>query len=547
MAAAQFFDQIRELIARDELKTALTQLRLLLENSPKLDEVILQSARFSDIRRQIRLGLVSDKEANLTQNQIRTGLLELLREIETQGATPTLQKEIEQAITIVNSAQVQGNNNIIIQGATDSTITVNVNGETQEIHRRLDDLQALLEKLQVNTIQTADKIYNIGSITNANFEYIVGQSKQDRTLPEDLAQNLVTDENIWVKSLQQELLKQGVSVGNKPWAIFQHYGWLIEAFLQKMGTEAGRERSLRRLAFMAEAYQGTLRYLCYIQLSQIFHRRSANGNPTIAGFIRMDADKQPRYDYLNLLLLTTELLPRGQSFMPELHDFTAELTDTHSDLHGTALFLEKYRSALLDGRAPDGEALDHLLDEYLTGLVYWLRRLAFLAKYRLVSIKDISLNYRLGTEKNFVHLYGELHGMYAEAMSDGEDYSAHSIEGVFTFNQSVLLFRGSNMADCLDRIHKPDTYISLSPLVVDQSVFADKATQTPEIYYYIGQDKSGRQYLFAQYKNELEYEGRPIPSNKRMIVKAQNIQMPRLDELFGQLEQVFQPFKTAAR
>jgi hypothetical protein len=65
-----------------------------------------------------------------------------------------------------------------------------------------------------------------------------------------------------VQSLRQELLKQGVPVGAKPWAIFQHYGWLIEAFLQKMGTQAGQERSLRRLAFMAEAYQSTLRYLC---------------------------------------------------------------------------------------------------------------------------------------------------------------------------------------------------------------------------------------------------------------------------------------------
>ncbi len=106
MAAAQFFDQIRDLIARDELKTALTQLRLLLENSPKLDEVILQMARFSDIRRQIRLDLVSKKEADLTQNQIRAGLLELLQEIESQGATPALQKEIEQAISIVNSKNV---------------------------------------------------------------------------------------------------------------------------------------------------------------------------------------------------------------------------------------------------------------------------------------------------------------------------------------------------------------------------------------------------------------------------------------------------------
>jgi hypothetical protein len=366
-------------------------------------------------------------------------------------------------------------------------------------------------------------------------------------LPEDLAQNLVTDENLWVKSLQQELIKQGVSVGSKPWAIFQHYGWLIEAFLQKMGTEAGRERSQRRLAFMAEAYQSTLRYLCYIQVSQIFQQHSAAGHPAITGFIRMDADAQPRYDYLNLLLLTTEIVPKGQSFMPELHDFTTELADTHSDLYGTTLFLEKHRNALLDGQTPTGEALEQLLNEYLTGLVYWLRRLAFLAKYRLVSIKDISLNYRLGSEKNFVHLYGELHGMYAEALSEGEDYSAHSIEGVFTYNQSVLLFRGSNMADCLDRINQPDTYISLSPLIVDQSVFADKATQTPEIYYYIGQDKSGRQYVFAQYKNELEYEGRPISSNKRMAVKAQNNQQPRLDELFGQLEQVFQPYKTAAK
>lgn len=40
MQSAQFFNQIRERIARDELETALTQLRLLLEHSPQLDEVI---------------------------------------------------------------------------------------------------------------------------------------------------------------------------------------------------------------------------------------------------------------------------------------------------------------------------------------------------------------------------------------------------------------------------------------------------------------------------------------------------------------------------
>lgn len=108
MTAAQFIAQIRDLIGRDELPAALTQLRLFLEKSPKLDEVLLHSGRFSDIRRQIRLGVVSHAEANLTQNQIRDGLLGLLREIETQDAAPALREELNQAAAIVGKIVVQG-------------------------------------------------------------------------------------------------------------------------------------------------------------------------------------------------------------------------------------------------------------------------------------------------------------------------------------------------------------------------------------------------------------------------------------------------------
>ncbi|MCB0575396.1 MAG: NB-ARC domain-containing protein, partial [Saprospiraceae bacterium] len=71
-----------------------------------MNEALVQSARFEDIRRQIRLGLVSHAEANLTQNQIRAGLLDLLREIEKQGAQEVVRKEMEQAISIVNSKNV---------------------------------------------------------------------------------------------------------------------------------------------------------------------------------------------------------------------------------------------------------------------------------------------------------------------------------------------------------------------------------------------------------------------------------------------------------
>lgn len=99
-SALSFPEQVRQLIRTDDLPEALRFLQELLKNSPKLNEVLLQSARLSDIGRQIRLGLVDFNQANLTKNQIRVGLLELLAEIETQDYTlPEVRGELERFTT----------------------------------------------------------------------------------------------------------------------------------------------------------------------------------------------------------------------------------------------------------------------------------------------------------------------------------------------------------------------------------------------------------------------------------------------------------------
>jgi len=82
MQARFFFHTLRQRIARDELDEVISELGTYLEDSPKLDETIVQSARHRDILRQIRMGVVDEHQANLTKNQIRTGLLELIRELE---------------------------------------------------------------------------------------------------------------------------------------------------------------------------------------------------------------------------------------------------------------------------------------------------------------------------------------------------------------------------------------------------------------------------------------------------------------------------------
>lgn len=457
-------NQIRDHIAQDELTAALESMRLLLGNNPKLDEALHQSGRFHNIRKQIRLGLVSHSEATLTQNQIRFGLLELLREIELGGVV---------------------------------------------------------------------------------------------SLPRELADNIITDRNRWVESLRQEFLRRGIAVSNRPDQIIQYFGWLIEEYLRKMQTNEGQQHTLRAFSYMTEAWQSSLRYLCYIQLSQLLKLGEKSQNAILTEFIAMQATSttadsateighETEFDYLSLLFVGTDLLREANRFVPEITTFVQELTNAESEIFDTTRFLQNHRRRLLADEIKEDEHLPNLIDEYRTALVYWLRKIAFLARYRLVSIKEISLNYRLGTAQRFVHLYGELHGVYDQAFSDGEDYNFMAIEGVFTYSHSVLLFKGNEIQTCLQNIGDPSTYLSLSPLVIDQSVFSAKNTDTPEIYYYTGCTPGGRQYEYAQYKNELPLSRRPLSSNKTLRVRAENTQQPKLNELYEQLETVFRPFKTSA-
>jgi len=101
MQDTNFFKHLRILIGQDELKTVFGLLFKLLEFSPKLDDAIMQSARFEQIRNQIKNGTIHYSHAEITQNQIRSSLLDLIREIEVQSDLPEHSYEIENAISSI--------------------------------------------------------------------------------------------------------------------------------------------------------------------------------------------------------------------------------------------------------------------------------------------------------------------------------------------------------------------------------------------------------------------------------------------------------------
>lgn len=96
MNVKSYLESIRELIGKDELAKAIESLSNLLRNSPKLDEMIIQSAKYNEVQKQIRQGVVVSDNANMTKNKIRLALLEIMEEIENQSdMIPKIQKELE--------------------------------------------------------------------------------------------------------------------------------------------------------------------------------------------------------------------------------------------------------------------------------------------------------------------------------------------------------------------------------------------------------------------------------------------------------------------
>lgn len=110
MNIQEFSETIGDLVGKDKLKEAISLLHQLLKDSPQLDEVILQSARFTDLMKQIRSGTISLEDSTITKNQIRIAILSLVEEIkENVLASPVLQKEMNNKTQTNHLTSIQQN------------------------------------------------------------------------------------------------------------------------------------------------------------------------------------------------------------------------------------------------------------------------------------------------------------------------------------------------------------------------------------------------------------------------------------------------------
>jgi len=107
--------QIIDLIATDQLKEAIQSLQNLLKRNPLLDEVILHSARYTDLQKQIRLGILDNEKAEVSKNKIRLALLEMVGELEDKS---------EQDDKVSEALEIEGSKLNVSQLKAEKDITI---------------------------------------------------------------------------------------------------------------------------------------------------------------------------------------------------------------------------------------------------------------------------------------------------------------------------------------------------------------------------------------------------------------------------------------
>ena len=189
MNSNEYINKVRNAIAKDAFPDALQLLRMLFEHSPKLNEALIQSARMSDISRQVRLGIIDNDIANLTKNQIRIGVLELLDEFEEQShSLPQVEKELERFATSyisgknIVSGNIRAGNNIEIGDST-----IDINGTGNVVNRgKISGTISIVNNIPLpERVKSAEEFYEEGvNYSNTNPpDYIKAVSYTHLTLP----------------------------------------------------------------------------------------------------------------------------------------------------------------------------------------------------------------------------------------------------------------------------------------------------------------------------------------------------------------------------
>lgn len=236
--------------------------------------------------------------------------------------------------------------------------------------------------------------------------------------------------------------------------IIKNFPWPIGVELRRLFSGSMRQLDRMRLDQIFKTIERSMQFLAFVMLSQMVKVKEKGTLSIPAGFSKEFKD---RFLILSLGNFSWLIRSVGNIFQYQnIEWFMPEMSEN---------FDKKFYAAL-DFWVPERNEIGHYqinlnleevekrCVEYEEKLTFILQRIAFLSKYKLVSVKEIKVIKSKVKEASFRHIFDLLN-------SSDSDFKANEFsEPTFTESNSVLLMKN---------IKSLDEYLNLSPLIIDTS------------------------------------------------------------------------------
>ena len=365
---------------------------------------------------------------------------------------------------MTNSTNIQGNNNIVVQG-TEGPVQLSINQD--DIKSMFAELKTLLQQAKVQEFQIADKIYNIENINEATFGFLTGNTKFNETLTKRLIDALKPHDKR-AKSIAKKIDTMGASMISKVQDFLTGVfvgvigGQLFTLFGigKQTSTETSQRDYVEKCIFITNRSFDLINFALLSELWEFMKRKGLKLDDEQKEVLRdrfessLECTLPEQFELLKVLY---EIYSKNDLVfpIPEIGSdkkykgiFQQQMEDK-SDLHEVCLRFQK----LVEKRKLAGyDILDCYEAE--TQLASLLGHFYFLINYNMISIKRIDYRQIRNLEPYYLHNYAYL------GLKENSEKVNYTPDTAHT--HTVLLYRGDNYK----------VSINLFPFVIDYNTLA---------------------------------------------------------------------------
>ncbi|MBI5219492.1 MAG: hypothetical protein HY958_11230 [Bacteroidia bacterium] len=234
--------------------------------------------------------------------------------------------------------------------------------------------------------------------------------------------------------------------------IIKNYPWPVGVELRRLFSGSMRQLDRMRLDQIFKTIERSIQFISFVMISQAW-RDIENGQFKVPDGMKNDFESRfsvlsmGTYTWLIRMLGTAYEEQKIEWFMPEMN------TNFDKKFYAALDFWVPERNEIGHYQINlTHEEIEKRCVEYEEKLSFILERLAFLAKYRLVSVNEIKVKKHKKQDARFKHTIGLLN-------SSDSDFKANEIvESKYADSHCVLFLRS---------LKSFDDFLNLSPLIID--------------------------------------------------------------------------------